>query len=208
MKTLKLSTNLINGIFSGTYGTIWDCNDSPDFYGFYKMGDILQGYQDNKDVILQGLQKVINGIMGIEFPDSYSPKEYNFSNDTLDIDLKVSNKFLPGLVDKLKNDEDFHQYLKDHFTSCDGFMSFTPNNIKDWINEIENESSEFEQSIGAGLSYLLHPSDFDLYDSIEYEMYELLSDYRTYTCVECDSENVTFTDYGMICNDCKHKMIE
>lgn len=86
----------------------------------------------------------------IKFESLYSPKYYNYSNDSINIDIDID---LNQIKDFLKdNKEAFNQYIKERYTSCSGFISHHSNNYKDWINELnENE----EHKIGACLEFIL-----------------------------------------------------
>lgn len=86
----------------------------------------------------------------ITFESLYSPKYYNYSNDSINIDIDID---LEQIRDFLKaNKEAFNQYIKERYTSCSGFISHHSNNYKDWINELnENE----EHKIGACLEFIL-----------------------------------------------------
>lgn len=69
-----------------------------------------------------------------EFSAVSSPRYYNFTNDKIEIKLNID---LDKLKDKVKNDEHlgecFDSYLKTHYTSYNGFMSFVANNTKDFF---------------------------------------------------------------------------
>jgi len=191
------NTNLINGLFSGTYYTIWNDpdnifygdGDNPDQYEYFQMKDIAQGYQDYKHIILEALQEISKNIKNIKVIGSYSPREYNFSTDVIEFELTVNKGVFQDIQKQLENDKDFTQYLKDNYTSYDGFISSTPNNpeeIFQALNDITHP--EHDQAFGACISYLLYKNrkSDDPYSTIELDMYEkLLSDgYATYEDVE------------------------
>lgn len=181
MKKIELNTNLARGIFGGIYGTFWDLDGFEEQdddgnlleYGVdYEidfreyMQSILSCYQGHTDMILNIL---VNGlgltsIKGLKFVDTFSPKEYNFKNDQLDFEIKVDAGFhmqLIGACRNLKGTEEFEKYLHDHFTSRDGFWSFTPNNIVGIEIALDDETDEYEQSVGACLSYLLEDKELE-----------------------------------------------
>ena len=167
---IELNTNLIP-IFNGTYGGIFDfmewidseCDlytDEPDYTEMLKRIDnikhedymkaIFECYNDNIDYINSELQY----IKILKFTDTYSPREYNFSTDTLDF---IANVDVKGILKYLKdnqNNEKLKEYLYDKFTSRDGFTSFTPNNIEDITHEIKTKGKEYEQAISAILNYI------------------------------------------------------
>jgi len=67
----------------------------------------------------------------------------------LDVDWKL---FMIELR-KLDNDN-FKSFLHDHYSSCDGFISFTPDNYPEIMNQIKNKGDEFEQAVSAVIRYL------------------------------------------------------
>ena len=83
------------------------------------------------------------GVLSLEFIKVDSPKYYNYSTDKLVCDIKIDkNVFIHEL--RKHNFDNWEQFLKDNFTSYDGFISFYPNTTMEWgelINEeIENDN--------------------------------------------------------------------
>jgi len=68
----------------------------------------------------------------INFQEIISPKEYNFTTDSVNVEIKVNLKELIGLISDRK--ELATKYFKDKYTSCSGFISFHSNDIDDWLN--------------------------------------------------------------------------
>lgn len=68
----------------------------------------------------------------MEYENIYSPKEYNFKNDSINITVKLN---LDKLIKIIKEDKKAAIYFKDHYTSCSGFISFHSNRIEDWTNK-------------------------------------------------------------------------
>lgn len=215
MKELKLNTGLIDHIFSGCYGTIWEDGENGEWIELFKLKDIKNGYNNYRNEILKELQQVIPNIKDIRFTGTYNPREYNFDNDQLDFTLIVKNNFEKELVKMLENDQNFNKYLHDNYTSYDGFISLTPNNIQDWEEAILDENDvEHDQAISAAINYLLSIRYKNDYYDIEMTMYENLSGngYITIQCSNCKSENLQWKETkdftGYICQDCKEKMKE
>ena len=157
---IKLNTNLVP-IFSGTYETQWDVietNDNGDEMNVvYDHNDLMKSianeYQNHADYILSEFE--IPFIKKIKFTGGFDcPPYYNFSTDTLDFEIIVNKTQLLRALNELADGEEFATFLKEHFTSYDGFMSFTPNNYADLKIEILEEGREFTQSIGALISFL------------------------------------------------------
>jgi len=84
------------------------------------------------------------GIISAKAVSLYSPSEHNFSTDALNIDIVVEDNFgeqIMEIINSLepKDEANYAQYLKDRFTSYDGFCSFTSNNIPDTLEEISKD---------------------------------------------------------------------
>lgn len=60
-----------------------------------------------------------------------SPHYYNFETDKLHIELDVNVHALENYC-FTSNKDDFNNYLRDNFTSYDGFISFIDNNLTDF----------------------------------------------------------------------------
>lgn len=184
-KILEISTNLIG--LDGLFCTYWGAGKSeytlhedsiesdfedgssnvhPDYYWTYfdnkkYMKDWNEAVQN---FIGPKIEEALNDI-GVEaefiMQDFSSPREYNFSHDVSYFDLKSAD-FGP-LVKYCMESENFGQFLKDHYSSYDGFMSFTSNNIEDWKEDIDADKAT---AWGAAIRFLL----------IEEGMYEEIKD--------------------------------
>lgn len=67
-----------------------------------------------------------------EDPLIISPKEYNFRTDKCYCDFKTNFKTLNAIKDYTLQNKNARQYIINHFTSCDGFISWISNNIQYW----------------------------------------------------------------------------
>ena len=159
---LELNTNLIP-FFSGTYYTMWEIyetdDDGNELEVNYNSNDFMQSiinaYKRQQPQILRDLKEAADFITNINFPGtSNSPREYNFGTDTIDFDLTINKTKLKQTIKKLESDPEFHKFLKDKYTSYDGFISFTPNNYQNLKEAIENNNDESDQAIGALIQYL------------------------------------------------------
>lgn len=171
---LKLNTNLIP-IFSGTYENIWEpeeINDDGESLPLdYEQKDLLSSiagvYQENEEAICKTFG--ISFIKKIHFTGkSWSPREYNFNTDQLDFIVTIDKRLMLETLAKLNGNEEFEKYLHEHFTSYDGFMSFTPNNYKELSEEILGEHDDYIQAVSALIRFLAK----DETDEIETDMHE------------------------------------
>ena len=102
-----------------------------------------------------------------------SPKEYNFTNDTIEADIEIDPKDLLDAVDR--HLPEFDQYIKDNFTSYDGFISFVSNDHIDWLKDLERlargedtEEVDPRHIIQHVLQFLLLNNDRDYWMYYEY----------------------------------------
>jgi len=175
----NLNTNLIP-IFSGTYETIWQPNEfddegnelNIDYDHKDLMKSIVTIFKENENYILKELQEKASFIKKIVFTNTFSsPREYNFNTDTIDFDLTINKKELNKVLKDLEHNQDFKNFLKENYSSYDGFMSFTPNNYNEIKENIENNGMEAEQSISAIINYLVMIARNTLHE-IEETIYE------------------------------------
>ena len=113
-----------------------------------------------------------------------SPKEYNFTTDKLIVNVEFRLRALEHWCLKNKP-EKFNKYLKENYSSYDGFISFTPNSIDAFKEEYFNEYKTFEERERNNLInimlefYFECQIDFetDVNEEIVYWREENLSDY-------------------------------
>jgi hypothetical protein len=190
-KKLELTTGLIgvNGIFCSYWGygqaeTIlnedmieYDFEENvtdihPDYYySNFNNARYMKALSERVHCFLdEQLTDIFKDVLGIDIDyqcEAYSsPREYNFTTDMHNFD--ISSKDFDKLIEYcLKNEEKFAKFLKDHYTSCDGFISFTANNIPDLMEDAESDDMT---AWGAMVSYLVS-NEIDeqsfIYEAIE-----------------------------------------
>lgn len=185
MKTEKIGTWL--PIFQGFYGSSFEDDDDlldKLFSDPEKLGETSKEWlNDNAfnhidysdyhldlakcicDTVCETMieQKLITSY---EFEELRSPKEYNFTNDSINVKFEVC---IQDLVDKcMDNFEDFKQYIKDTYTSYDGFSSSYTNNATEWIEDLEDNTSH---KIGSMLQFLIEFDYLDLYEACSNNVY-------------------------------------
>jgi hypothetical protein len=136
--------------------------------------------KDEIKPILTGLKL---GISDIETVSINSPRFYNYGSDELYFDLIVEDQFNNNIIDKINNlstDEliRFNTYLKDNYSSYDGFVSFTSNNSLDVVNNVQNYD---ERDISAFLNWYIFDflNEIDENDWIQY-VNENISNYSEF----------------------------
>ena len=226
MKTFELSTNLFpivdvdmytNGVCDSdnlidTYMIENDFNENLISYD----ADAFWSNFDNdkfKAVILKRATDFITdnvkpllinlglGITDIKVVGMYSPKYYNHSTDTLNFDLITNDKFTDNIIDVINNLEpneiaDLSKFLKDNYSSYDGFISFTDNNIPDLIESIKDNE---EREIGAFLTWYWNWTD-NSYEAGSWESY-LNEDFPFY-------DEFLTDDFIKECNEIRDYIVE
>lgn len=215
-KTIELNSNILPIVNVGTYGSLLDASEvfENDLYELEqnKHGDLVEEFWDHFDFdkyktniimqaveatrydILKVFQSLDLGIVGVEFEGIDSPDSYNYRNDQLDYSLIVEDGFIQKLNNKLYTIDlvKFNEYLKENFTSYDGFHSLTANNTLDLQREInlyDGDRVGF-QEIGAFITYLIDNEDLkDLQETFLeniYQFNDLLETIKDYhKCKHC-----------------------
>jgi len=92
----------------------------------------------------------------ITFQKVVSPRFYNFTNDSINCEVQVD---VAKLIDyATDNWEEFTQYIKDRYTSCDGFTSFHSNDPAKWLNELPEKEAH---NIGSLMHFILLNENYD-----------------------------------------------
>lgn len=113
-----------------------------------------------------------------------SPKEYNFETDKLVVKIEFNKRALEEWCLESKPDK-FNEYLKENYSSYDGFTSFTPNSIGEFKQKYFKEYKTFKEREYNNLFnimlefYLNCQIDFelDVNEQIRYWQDENLGDY-------------------------------
>ncbi len=145
-------------VFPGTYGTIFE---DIDWDRIDEVGRRCTSFVNGH---IEGL-----GIQAI-FQSVVSPKYYNFSNDSINVEYQFEDldKLVAYLID---NRTEFADYLKDRYTSCNGFISHHSNDVDEWI-QVFMFGGELGHKLGSALEFYLTNENGD---DLQYEMYEDLS---------------------------------
>ena len=134
-------------LFPGFYNTVFEySNEESDIqyyneeYGTdFNWDDFEWDYKDYENRVAKSfvnrLESELKGIIDIkiDFQELISPKEYNFTNDSINVSIEVELKELIKLVKDRYDDAKV--YFKEKYTSCSGFISFHSNNVDEWLNE-------------------------------------------------------------------------
>jgi len=208
-------------VFTGFYNTIFDESDSfieselqdeESFRSHYpdldhipwpfiqeNFWDCIDGRSGEIGVVTQLVDNIARFyqdecnapfILGARYERMNSPREYNFANDSVDCVIDVD---LDGLKRYLKeNEDDFADFLRRRYTSCDGFMSHYPNTVEEWREDTEDFNELDGHYLGSILDFIadreLDDPVMDLYyyaepheayyNSIEIKTQSLIDNWR------------------------------
>lgn len=157
--------------------------DLYDYNGFTKeIGkkavSLLESYLPDNDVI-----------QSMTFRDIDSPSYYNFETDKLLIDIDFDEaalkKYCLG-----EYVEEFGEYLRDTYSSYDGFTSFVPNNVPDFKKFLmEKDERAYDMMLEF---YLLENLDKYYEEDLAEQAYNISDDYL---CLTKDGKSYSYT-YG------------
>ena len=134
--------------------------------------------------------KELKIIDSMNFQSISSPKEYNFTNDSGNIEIQLTAENIKNIHKYIKdNYNEFFQFVKNNYTSYDGFWSHHSVYASDWLDK--NNEEYFlngNHKLGAILEFILNNEyedyennlyyDVEIYDT-EYINYEgMIEDYK------------------------------
>ena len=207
LKTIQY-VNWSTQVFDGFYESLlWDsdaifnlcdCEPEPpvgyyyDIYGFESyMEEVEKEAVFLMDCELAGEDSIIKSM---KFTGISSPRYYNFSTDKLCIDVEVDYSALRSYC-LIENRDEFDEYLKENFTSYDGFISFVDNNVHDFELNLDSESDKYDDVM---LEFYILNQDYMKereYDFSEYksELYEKANEMKwNRLCLRRESDDKCF----------------
>ena len=116
----------------------------------------------------------------IKYETLVSPKYYNFHNDSINIEINF--KKFSQVIEILEQNYDlFTQYIKEHYTSCSGFISSHSSYASDWMEDLREDPENETHKVGAVLNFILQeieeykPEDlyFDLCENAYFVEYTI-----------------------------------
>lgn len=185
-------------IFPGFYNTIFQCeidswllwdnpDDIPDEIQDYVRDIIWDKYNhaEREERVVTLFIDYLNGElkdMGYDARFALErivhPHEYNFKNDSVNVDLKISTSDWYKLVRDIQDNylEAFATYIQRNYTSYDGFYSHYSNDPNEWLAWMNAGLENMENTahvVGAILHfYLSHAGDKDIELSCYYHVAE------------------------------------
>lgn len=127
---------------------------------------------DASKQIVKSVERLLKEIIPdikISFEKVNSPKFYNFSNDSIDVEIETET----DLTSLVKDDEDFKAYIKKKYTSRDGFSSHYENDSEEWLKSYKEDEAHKAGSI---LNFLAekHHGNEKCFETLYYDVAENL----------------------------------
>jgi hypothetical protein len=218
-------------IFPGFYGTWYEPNETDEFNYINEQResihiaplpfeaikwDYAAYYNEVSKNACNYIENVLeNFVTAIKFEEIRSPKEYNFSNDAINIEVELSEENIIAIKTFLfDNIENFKKHISKTYTSYDGFLSSYSNDAIDWLDYIDT-NLEHKHKLGSILQFIC----YKLKDNIDEIMPEFTlmdvclqaSNFDECTifnyCPNCKEFFDPANTKGNICSDCLEQSI-
>lgn len=141
----------------------------------------------SKDVALDILYTLFkeNGLnCQIEALEVYHPKYYNYESESLNVVITLDKEALNKIFE-VENDPHFNEWLKQYYSSYDGFISFYADNIENYKSQSEHKkiiTCIFLTMVKNGFT----END---YNELSYDFDDRVSEY-----IACNFEEITEDD--------------
>ncbi len=117
----------------------------------------------------------------VNFEELISPREYNFTNDSINCEIEIDKAAVIKYVEDHKTE--LAAYFIDKFTSYDGFISFYPPYVDFWIDSLKDDTNEDAVILGSILDAILLNEDAE---HIIESMYEYAAQCTPLECINTD----------------------
>ena len=151
-------------VFNGFYNTDFEPSEDHIIEEPYNFDDYDFEYDtyriDMAKACCNAIERELKDLgISVEYQSIYSPKEYNFKTDSINVKYRLSKNSAKLLNKYLKdNIEAFTSYIHEHCTSRSGFISFFSNDVNDWFNEYTH--NKLETSFGTMLDFYFENEGF------------------------------------------------
>ena len=158
MKTFKTYAP----VFPGFYGTIFD--DILERKMDENRAEYKEATEEIGKMIVERLTAKLYYFVRFEFEEVYSPREYNYTNNSINVIAYPTDE----LFSKFEEDKKaplFQKFVKERCSSRSGFVSFVSNDItsEDWQELTEDTIGLYLEYLAQELCY----TEEDLYTDLE-----------------------------------------
>ena len=150
MKTIKTYLP----VFSGFYGSLFqDIIDSEEEMIIEEQATLVESHIEfDYKTFKEDISKQCVGVfedafnrdmhtkLSVSFESLFSPKSYNFENDSIDVAISLSQDDFNTIISAIKeNKEEISQQLKERYSSREGFGPFHSTDLNEWIEDLTLE---------------------------------------------------------------------
>ena len=176
-------------IFTGFYNTVFEPNNENDVIHDINLNrkdkklkeitydDCEWDYETYRNEVVENccneietqLQEGLGTGLNVKFQKLISPKYYNYSNDSINVEITLDNEAIKNLQTfLLENFEDFEAYIDMNYSSYDGFISAHSNDATTWVFEYFSQMETNGHYLGAILQFVLegYYNTDDLFEAI------------------------------------------
>lgn len=178
-------------VFNGFYETIWQFEDENELYcinqerkdqnkSLIEWEDLEIDYTAYENDIVSSIARVLEErlkpfIQSIKIQQIVSPKQYNFQNDSANIEMLADTEAIKDYI--YTHIEQYKEFLKARYTGCDGYMPFYSNCFDEW-KQYTKDFSDFTDNghyLGSILEFIAENEkiqEFDLYYDVKEDIDE------------------------------------
>lgn len=177
-------------VFPGFYGSIFEPDEEQEIYNLSEdagrdldYDDIEWDYEDHSERVSEACADAIETYLkseGFDITVTYqklvSPKFYNYTNDSINVEYDLSEEVFNKLIEYCKEHlEEFEGYLEETYSSRPGFTSFYNTDADTWFDEyLSLDSDKITHGFGSLLEFIIGNEGYtyeDLYYDIAEETY-------------------------------------
>ena len=178
-------------VFNGFYNSLFEYDNEEQDIEYYNementdldFDDFEFDYKDYHNRVavscvsnIEQYLKHENLDIEIIFEELVSPREYNFTNDSINVTYRLNKATYNTLIKYLEdNIVEWNKYIKELYTSRDGFSSFYSNDGNDWIEDFKiAEDEDLTGTFGRLLEFYFENEGFtdeDLASNVSFENY-------------------------------------
>ena len=133
--------------------SVWDYFDNKEYEK--DIGEQFVYWLNNE---ISGIE-ILKGF-GFEYEPVHHPEEYNFTTNKTGGYLNIPAGGIGRIIKEIESDGDFDGYCRENFSSCSGFVSFIPNNKKDFLETLKeyvkcDDEVSFSRNFSLMVRYLI-----------------------------------------------------
>jgi hypothetical protein len=155
-------------VFPGFYSTIFEPDEENEIsyinelraekgLGEVKFDDIDFDYTDYYNQVAKSVTNVLYNelndfVKDINFEELISPKYYNYSNDSINVEITLTKENESKIMSYLNENKDsFEKYLSENYTSSSGFISSYDNSYNEFMLD---KPLEHKHKLGSILNFI------------------------------------------------------